>query len=41
MLEGPDRPCFPRGVPMGRAWLCWQYPAPWEKMEEEAQRQLD
>lgn len=43
MLEGPDRPLFPEGVPMGLGMAMLQYPGAMEKygaMEEEAQRQL-
>ena len=43
MLEGPDRPLFPEGVPMGLGKAMLQYPGAMEKygaMEEEAQRQL-
>ena len=43
MLEGPVRPLFPEGVPMGLGMAMLQYPGAMEKygaMEEEAQRQL-
>ena len=35
MLEGPDRPLFPEGVPMALGMAMLQYPG---AMEEEAQR---
>ena len=41
MLEGPDRPLFPEGVPMALGMAMLQYPGAMEKygaMEEEAQR---
>ena len=42
-MEGPDRPLFPEGVPMGLGMAMLQYPGAMEKygaLEEEAQRQL-
>ena len=41
-MEGPDRPLFPEGVPMGLGMAMLQYPGAMEKygaLEEEAQRQ--
>ena len=31
MLEGPDRPLFPEGVPMGLGMAMLQYPGAMEK----------
>ena len=38
MLEGPDRPLFPEGVPMGLGMAMLQYPGAMEKYG--AKRQL-